>query len=156
MYTSPYIKRDDAPELTIEEQFEKLPAETIKQLFNRAIASEEEKQAYDQFQANQKTFRHMYPAYTDNDHNAKLMQHNWRLAFGVEYPTLEQMEESFFALRASGVLTINQKAAAKEDAAAQAVRADEIIATRKASEFNEEAAYEMDLDELRLRANGVF
>jgi hypothetical protein len=143
------------PTTPAEKAFEQLDAEGVKWLFNRAMASEEEKVVADSFQTTTvPLFCKMYPAYVDSAHNMKLMKHQWETAFGVRVPNLVQLEESFFELRNSGVLTLNAKAVAKEEAAVIAQRHDELIAARKESEFDEADAYNMSLEELRQKANG--
>src|SRR5258706_15238250 len=96
----------------------------------------------------------MYPAYLNNDRNMHVMRAHWKAAYGVNFPTIEQLEESFFALRASDALTLNKAAVAKEDAAAIAQRADQIITDRKASEFDEASAYTMSMSDLEAKARG--
>jgi hypothetical protein len=147
--------RNSAPQVTpAEEAFEKLDAAGVRWVVERAMASEEEKNRADQFHKDVATFRHMYPAYLDSEHNKRLMVHHWTEVLGTSIPTFAEIEETFFSLRGSGVLQLNAKAVAKEDAAAVAVRADEIIAARKAAEFNEADAYSMPLEELEKRARG--
>jgi hypothetical protein len=65
-----------------------------------------------------------------------------------------QAEESFLDLRQSGVLTLNAKAVAKEQADVIAQRHDELIAARKEGEFDEAAAYAMPFDQLEKKARG--
>lgn len=135
-----------------EQEFEKLDAHGVRWVVERAMANEEEKNRADQFHKDVETFRHMYPVYLDSEHNKRLMVHHWTEVLGTSIPTFAEIEETFFSLRGSGVLQLNAKAVAKEDAAAVAVRADEIIAARKAAEFNEADAYSMPLEELEKRA----
>jgi hypothetical protein len=152
-----YVERTEgfAPVTEAEKAFEKLDAHGVKWLFERAMASEDEKQAADKFHSETvPLFCKMYPAYIDNAHNQKLMKHHWETQFGVRVPSLVQLEESFFALRNSGVVNLNAKAVAKEDASVIAQRHDEVIATRKESEFDEAAAYMMPMEELERRARG--
>jgi hypothetical protein len=132
-----------------------LDATSARHLAERAIASEEEKQAADGFVSTTvPLFLKMYPAYKDTTHNMQLMKHHWETAFGVTTPSFVQLEESFFALRNSGVLTLNAKAVAAEDAAEIAKRHDELIAARKEAEFDPAAAYAMPMEELEARCRG--
>jgi len=149
---SPFLSKNATP---AEKAFEQLDANGVKWLFDRAMASEEEKQAADAFHTTTvPLFCKMYPAYVDSAHNMKLMKHHWETAFGTKVPSLVQLEESFFELRNAGVLTLNAKAVAKEDAARIAQHHDELIAARKESEFDEAAAYTMPMEELERRARG--
>jgi len=144
--------RDATPE---EKAFEKLDAAGVKWLFERAMASEEEKREGEKYHSETlPLFLKMYPAYVNNGHNAKLMQHHWKTKFDVETPSLEQVEESFFDLRQSGVIQLNAKAVAKEQADVIAQRHDELIAARKESEFDEDAAYALPMMELEKRGRG--
>jgi hypothetical protein len=92
-----------------------LDATSARHLAERAMASDAERRAAEQFQLDQKTFLKMYPVYKDTDRNALQMKHHWENLLGVVIPTLEEMEESFFALRDSGVLQLDAKQVAKED-----------------------------------------
>lgn len=94
----------------------------------------------------------MYPAYKDSEHNAKLLKTYWEEVLGVTIPSLEQMEESFFALRDRGVLQLNAKAVAKENEEQILRRAAELREAREANEFNEADAYTMPMEELERRA----
>jgi hypothetical protein len=139
------------------EAFEKLDAEGTRWVVERAMRSSVENAKRDEFHATTApTFLKMYPAYINNDHNMKLMKHNWTQEFGVEIPTLEQLEHSFFVLRASDVLQLNKTAVAREDGARIAQHADEVINTRKARAYDEEKANTMSLEDLRRAANGLW
>jgi hypothetical protein len=148
-------RNDFAPTTDIEKAFEKLDSNGVRWVVERAMKSEEEKQAGDRFQTTTvPLFKKMYPAFIDNDHNTKLMQHQWREKFNTEIPSLVQLEECFFDLRNAGVLTLNKTAVAKEDAAEIAKLHDELIAARKEAEFDEADAYTMSMDELKRKARG--
>jgi hypothetical protein len=148
-------RNDFAPTTDVEKAFEKLDSNGVRWVVERALKSDEEKQAGERFQTETvPLFKKMYPAYIDNDHNMKLMQHHWKTKFGVEIPSLVQVEESFFDLRNAGVVNLNAKAVAKEQADVIAQRHDEIIALRKESEFDEAAAYTMPMEELERRGRG--
>jgi uncharacterized protein YaiI (UPF0178 family) len=146
-----WVSRNATPE---EIALSKLDPTATLNVVKRAMATEEEKQAVEDYQTDYRVFLKMYPAYKDNAHNAQLMKHHWQTVFGVSVPSLPQIEETFFALRNSGVLHLNAAAVAKEDAAAIAQRADKIIADRKAAEFNEADAYAMPFEELEGRVRG--
>ena len=135
---------------------ESLDATSALNLAKRAIASDEEKQAADEFQSlTVPAFMKANPAYIDSDRNMKIMQHEWRSLFNVEVPTFDQLEQTYASLRTSGVLTLKKSEVEKEDAAKIAEHLDAINAKRKASEFDEASAWEMPLEQLRLKANGV-
>src|SRR5438132_7083753 len=124
-----------------EKAVDKLPAHAVLDLVKRAAA--------DQFHQDEKLFRTMYPAYKDTEHNVKLLKHHWETAFGVSIPTFEQIEESFFALRDSGVLHLNAAAVAKEDQEKIIRRAAELREQRAENEFSEEKANSLPLEEVR-------
>ena len=134
--------------------FDKLDAAGVLRVVKRAMASEEEKAAADKFQTDEQTFRVLYPAYKDSEHNAKAMKHHWEEVLGVTIPTLEQIEESFFALRDSGLLQLDAKAVAREDEEQILRRAAEIREKREAEAFDEDAAYAMPMMELERRIRG--
>jgi len=95
--------------------FDKLDAQGVLHVVQRAMAAENEKVATEQFYKDVETFRHMNPAYLDSDFNKNAMVHHWTHVLGVTVPTLAEIEETYFALRESGVLQLNQKAVAKEN-----------------------------------------
>lgn len=96
----------------------------------------------------------MYPVYKDTNRNALLMKHHWENSLGVVIPTLEEMEESFFGLRDSGVLQLDAKEVAREDEEKVIRRCAELREKRAAASFNEADAYSMSMDELEARGRG--
>jgi hypothetical protein len=150
-----WVSKDATPE---EIALSKLSPTAALNLVKLATATEDQRNAAVDYQTDYRVFLKMYPAYIDSgaagQHNAQLMRHHWETVFNTEVPTLAQMEESFFALRNSGVLRLNAKAVAAEDAAFIAQRADKIIADRKAAEFDEADAYSMSMEELERKARG--
>ena len=145
-----WVSRDATPE---EIAFSKLSPTATLNVVKRAMASEEEKIATDQFvKETVPLFFKINPACIDNEHNVKLLKNQWETSYGVSVPTYDQLEECYFTLRTAGVLNLNKAALARESAADIAVKADRLIAARKAAEFNQEAAESMSLDELRKRS----
>src|SRR5215470_11401811 len=141
----PWATRSDNPN---DKFIDSLDATSALYLARRAAAAQEEIQAADQFSKDEKTFRAMYPAYADSNHNMKAMKHHWETVLGVTIPTLEQIEDTFFSLRASGVLELNAKAVAKENEEEILRRAAEIREKREAMAFDEADAYTMPFEEL--------
>jgi hypothetical protein len=134
--------------------FDKLDATGVLHVVQRAMASEEEKVRVEQFHKDVATFRVMYPAYKDSDHNSHAMKHHWEHVLGVTIPSLEQIEECFFELRNSAVIQLDAKAVAKENQEAIIRRAAEIREKREAEAFNEDSAYGMDMADLEARCRG--
>ena len=130
-----------------------LDATAALHLAQRAAASTQEIADTEQFIKDEATFRTMYPAYKDSQHNAKLMKYHWENVLGTTIPTLEQIEDSFFTLRENGVLQLDAKAVAKENQEQILRRAAELREAREAAAFNEADAYTMPLEQLRARAN---
>jgi len=85
--------------------FDKLDAQGVLHVVQRAMAAENEKVATEQFYKDVETFRHMNPAYLDSDFNKNAMVHHWTHVLGVTVPTLAEIEETYFALRESGSAT---------------------------------------------------
>jgi hypothetical protein len=136
-----------------DDQFiDSLDATSALRLAQRAAASVQDIAATEQYLKDEATFRAMYPAYKDSNHNAKLLKTYWEEVLGVTVPTLEQMEESFFALRDRGVLQLDAKAVAKENQEQILRRAAELREAREANEFNEADAYMMPIEELERKA----
>jgi len=146
----PWASRSENP---ADKMIDQLDAASALRLAQRAIATENEKAAADQFhQKDEPTFRAMYPSYKDTERNSKLMKAFWENELGVTVPGLEDMEHAFFTLRQRGVLELNQKAVDKESEEAILRRAAEIREAREAAEFDEADAYTMDFAELERRA----
>jgi hypothetical protein len=139
-----------------EKAFDKLSPAAVKQVIKRAMASEEEKAAADQFVSETvPLFFKINSACIDNAHNTALLKNQWETTYGVEVPTYDQLEECYFTLRTAGVLNLNRAAVARENAQAIAEKADSLIAQRKAAEFNEEEANSISMEDLRKRAGSV-
>jgi hypothetical protein len=84
-------RNEFAPTTEVEKAFEKLDSNGVRWVVERALKSDEEKQAGDRFKSETvPLFKKMYPAYIDNEHNSKLMKHHWQTKFGVEIPSLVQ------------------------------------------------------------------
>jgi hypothetical protein len=133
-----------------------LTPDQILSLEKRASATKAERDAEDNYHGKDlPLFLQSNPAYRDCAHNTKLMRMTWDQR-GIKAPSLVEIEEAYIDLRTAGVLQLNPKAVERENAASYAARADEIIAERKAREFNEDAAYELPLDEVRRRAIGIW
>ncbi len=82
------------------------------------------------------------------------MKHHFENVYGTTTPSLEEIEGSFFALRASGVLQLDAKEVAKEDNEAILRRAAEIREQREANAFDEASAYSMPMEALERKARG--
>lgn len=135
--------------------FDKLPAAEVLKLVKRAAATEAEVAAADDFVSTTvPLFFKINPSCIDNEHNTKLLKNQWESVYGTTIPTYDQLEECYFTLRTAGVLHLNKAAVARESAQDIAVKADRLIAQRKAAEFNEEKAELMTADELRVAARG--
>jgi hypothetical protein len=145
---------DRNPRTKADAALDKLDAAGVKNVVLRAMASEADIAAAEQFHKDEQTFRVMYPAYRDTTPNARAMKLYWEESLGVTIPSLEQIEESFFALRGREVLQLDAKAVAKENQEAILRRAAEIREKREAEAFNEADAYTMPLEELERRARG--
>ena len=145
---------DRNPRTKEDAAFDKLDAAGVKRVVLRAMASEEEKAAADQFHTDEQTFRMMYPSYRDTEANAKAMKCFWEESLGVTIPSLEQIEDSFFTLRNRGMIQLDAKQVDKENQEAILRRAAEIREKREAEAFNEADAYTMPMEELERRARG--
>lgn len=137
-----------------EEDFQKLSPEAVRDAVLLASLTDETRDAAIKYHNETiPMFLKQFPAYLNNDYNMQLMQMYWQEFFGVEIPTLEQMGDAYYALRTRGVLQLNAKVVAKEDAAEVAQKMDQHIAERKAASFNEDEAYNnMSMEEIRVRA----
>jgi hypothetical protein len=143
---------DRNPRTKEDAAFDQLDAQGVLHVVKRAMATEQEIAAAGQFHKDIDTFRVMYPSYLDNDHNAKLMKYHWENVLGTTLPQLEEIEESFFTLRNSGVLQLHQAAVKKENERGILSRAAELREKREAEAFNEADAYTLPFEELERRA----
>ena len=138
-YHVPYQEdfADRNPRTKEDEAFDKLDAQGVLHVVQRAMASEAEKAATEKYHKDEQVFRKMYPAYKDSQHNARTLRNHWETVLGVTVPTFEQIEESFFATREAGLLQLDPKGVAKENEEQILRRAAEIREQREARAFNE-------------------
>jgi len=129
--------------------FENASAEQIKDLFNKAARSEQEKLDSIRSQQDGNTFCELFPEYMDTGKNARHLRAHCT-ALGIAYPTLADLETAYYALRSVNLLEINQQELARQEAKGTKERADEIRRTA----FDEAEAYTMPLEEVRRRAGG--
>jgi hypothetical protein len=151
-YQEDFLDRN--PRTKEDAAFDKLDAQGVLHVVQRAMASETEKASAEQFHKDEQVFRKMYAAYRDTEHNARTLRNHWETVLGVTIPTFAQIEESFFATREAGLLQLDPKAVARENEEAILRRAAEIREQREAAEFNEADAYTMSLEELEARCRG--
>ena len=145
---------DRNPRTKEDAAFDKLDAQGVLHVVQKAMASETEKAAAEQFHKDEQVFRKMYAAYRDAEQNARTLRNHWETVLGVTVPTFAQIEESFFATREAGLLQLDPKAVAKENEEQILRRAAEIREQREANAFDEESAYALPWEELERRARG--
>lgn len=147
------------PEPTAEETaFDELPAAQALALLREAEKLQQRKAQAADVQTNGDAWITISPWYADNQRNAHLMK--MQLAangFSEDTATIEQFEICGRQLRESGLLTLNKAAVAKEHVAEVAQRAAD--ATKQPGSVfdstSEDEMYNLDLDEVRRRANVV-
>jgi hypothetical protein len=132
-----------------EAAFEAMPAEKLRGFIERAMQSDQEKTDLMMSGIDLQTFFELHPEYVDCQANTSPMVSFVR-ARGIKAPTLSDLEEAYAALRASGLLQLNQAVLQKQRKGEIADRAKEIEAQRTLPD--EEELYALPLDEIRRRA----
>ena len=92
----------------------------------------------------------LHPEFVDCEANGRLMRHEMEVRGHFSNPTLNDFEEAYVSLSGAGLLKLDQKKINAQRAQELDKRAGEI----KASQFDEEAAYTMPLEELEARGRG--
>lgn len=146
-----WVSRTATPE---EVAFEKLPLTGQLNAVKLAMESDEVKAATVQFLKDVETFKAMYPSYSDTPANMRVMKQFWNEVLRVEIPSLEQIEQSYFACREHNTIALNQAAVAREKKAEIEERAAKIKATREAKAFDEDSAYSLSMEDLEARCRG--
>lgn len=135
-----------------QEAFDNLPAEKIRELFNQAATSEQEK--IDQQVASQDigTFLELHPEYDDSNKspNGPAMK-IFLTARGIKYPTLAQLEEAFETLSAQGMVQLKPEVVVKQQQEIYKQRAEDFRASRIMPSDDELSG--MSLEEIRRRAS---
>src|SRR5499427_10448691 len=126
--------------------------EKYRELARAAVKDQERVAAQAELGKQIERFFQLRPEYSDCDHNSAAMNVGLR-ALGIDptSATAEDFDLVFSRVRNS--LSLKKDVLEKQ---AQAKVAEEIEAERKATEFDEEAAWSMPMDKLRQRAGGIF
>jgi hypothetical protein len=147
---------DASPE---ELALDQLPLEQVQLLLREGARQEQRKPKLVETRLNGDAWFSLNPWYVDNDHNAHLMK--MQLAangFAEDTTTVEQFEKCAKQLRESDLLTLNKRAVAKERVAEVAQRASESVKQQGTvfDDTSEEDMYNLPLEELKRRANGIY
>lgn len=129
-----------------------IPIEDFRALCERGMRSDAEKMAINESISSADVFTQMHPEYLDTKKNGDTM----RAAFGllnITTPTQQQYEEVYERCRAQGLLELDPKVLKQQREAATQRKAEAFRAANTMP--SEEEMYEMDMTELRLRANGI-
>jgi hypothetical protein len=146
------IKNDDASNL--EDTFENWPAERVKIAAEGFAREDQRQQDIATTKQNADIFLAGHPEVLDTQANGELFNHELSRMFpGVALHPIEHFEQAYASLRASNFLALNKAEVAKQQKAANkqlydAERAQSVTPS-------EDALYQMDMQELRMRADGV-
>ena len=129
-------------------------AETVKKAAQHFQTQSESHQAGVVTQQNADAWIQAHPEYVDSPANGQRMRHELK-TMGLEnkVATLDDFDIAFARLRSDNLVTLNKDALQKQKIAADKARAE---AHKNTKTFSEDELYSMDLQELRMRANGVF
>jgi hypothetical protein len=141
--------------ITSDEDFEQLAEslspDQIKVLFEKGNRSEQEKADQQRSREDADAFIKLHPEVRDTTKNAHQLRAHTMSAFGTAHPSLQQLEAAYPALRANGLLDINQAELARQADTASTSRANTI----REEAFDEATCDGLDLDEIKRRANAV-
>jgi hypothetical protein len=125
--------------------------EDLKKAANKLALSDREKADAERSARDGDVFCKLHGEFFDTAENARILRAHCMSAFGTAYPTLEQFEVGYQALRANNLLDIDKAELARQADAATTARANVV----REEAFNEKTAYGLDLAEVRRRANSV-
>lgn len=148
--------RRRAPRNPADELLDKLTPEQIRELDTRARLSDEQKTLQQQMGVDLQVFLDEHPEYLDCPENSGAMKFYLEgRGVNTQSGTVSyyEIEQAYRDLRAGGFLTLKQDVVRQQEA--QRVRERGAAIKAQSTPFNEDAAYEMSLDELRQRASGV-
>jgi tRNA A58 N-methylase Trm61 len=136
------------PATDLDAEFENLSAEQIKKLVERAARSDKQNADSARSQEAGNVFVELHPEFVDTQKNAKQVRAHCT-AMGIAYPTLDDLERAYEALKSVGLVDLNQK-----ELIAQQQRATKEAANGvRENQFDEADAYTLPLEEVRRRAN---
>jgi hypothetical protein len=98
------------------------------------------------------------PEYKDHPSNARQLLNQCKTLFGTLTPSMWQAEEAYQSLAGTGLLDINQEQLARQQEKRDEKQAQDILEAGGVFVYGqptEAEMYEMPLDELRRRSNGV-
>lgn len=133
--------------------FDNLPAEKIRELFNQASLSEQQKAAIAERDVDISVFLELHPEYADCPENGAAMN---AVLLGIlkarngHTVRLEDLESAFDVLKDRGALKLDEKVVRKQQQQGIQQRAE---ALRQQRHFDESEAEGLSLDELRQRAS---
>jgi hypothetical protein len=130
-----------------DDSFDNLPAEEIKKLFERAAQSDQDQLDSLSCQEAGNVFCELHPEFKDTEKNAKTMRAHFT-ALGIAYPTLDDHERGYIALKSVGLVDLDQKELNNQQQRATKATADGV----RQNQFDESEAYSLPLEEVRRRA----
>ncbi len=132
---------------------ENAPLEDLRLAANKLARSDADKVAAEQSKLDGDAFTKAHPEWLDTPENSYQLLAHCIAAFGTEHPNFEQMESAFQALRATNLITLNQRALDKQAHSAAQARANTIRERQNISEAEMEA---LPLEVLKRRALGIW
>jgi hypothetical protein len=138
--------------------FEDLPAEKIRELFEKSAQSERDKELAAASQHMMDVWTKLHPEYRDHQPNAIQLLNQTEAMFGTRKPNLEQAEAAYELLLQNGLLDIDQAELNRQKSKRDAAKAQEIEDAGGVYVYghpSEAELYEMPMDELRRRGNAV-
>lgn len=127
------------------------PLEQVKAAAQHFERADQRQVAISQSQKDADAFVAAHPVYVDSDKNNLQMKNYWS-SRGVEAPNYQQWCEAYEQLKNGGCLALNASELRKEQTASGKARA---AAIEKRNSFNEDEAYSMSMEDLRMKANGA-
>lgn len=140
-----------------ERALDNLPQEQALNLIKKLEHTAQHESDAAEMQANCDAWISLRPDYRDSIHNGKLLTNQLRSNGVTGVASIEQLEIADRDLQASGLLERNPKQVAKQQEQAIRARAEAAVAEGGSvwDQATEDDMYEMDLEEVRKRANKV-
>lgn len=144
--------RDDTVD-SLPNKFENWDKEHVREAVEGLMREDQKQQDRITTGQNADAFLAVHPEFLDTQANGELMNHESKRMFGEGAYTVAHYEQAYQSLRSSNFLALNKTEVAKQEKAAAKQHAE---AERARVSLSEDELYAMDMDELRMRATGVW
>lgn len=137
-----------------DEVINSIPLDTLRTIADRAAIAADAAQSGKRSRADVAAWGALHPEWKDTPSNIRLMDHELKRQGVLINPTVGELERAYNSLTESGLLDLNEKKLREREQKLAQQRANTIQESGgPLPAFNEDEAYSIDMDQLRVRAN---